>query len=107
MAEVTLRIGNRDYRIACRDGSEAQLTHVSRLLDDRWAAASQAAGGLNDERTMLFVALMLADALDETQARGAHQAAATGAAADDKMLDRVAVRLEQLAKALEDGLDTP
>ncbi len=110
MAQVTLRIGNRDHHIACRDGSEAQLLHVSRLLDERWPAASQAAGGMNDERTMLFVALMLADALDEAQASAAPPAPAipigtTGVS--DETLDRLAVRLEQLAKALEDRPDTP
>lgn len=116
MAEVRLRIGNRDHRIACGDGSEARLLHVSRLLDARWAAASKAAGGLSDERTMLFIALMLADALDETHGAAAApisagpvsaEPASAPAAADAEALDRVALRLEHLAKALEDAHGNP
>lgn len=114
MAQVTLRIGNRDHHIGCRDGSEARLAHVSRLLDERWHAASQAAGGINDERTMLFVALMLADALDEAQASAPPPAPAPApappigaTATDDETLSRMADRLEHLANALENRPDNP
>ena len=69
MADVTLTIGDRRHTVACRDGEEDQLRRLSALLDSRWATAARASGGLNVERTMLFVALMLADSLDEAERR--------------------------------------
>ena len=94
MAEVTLIIGDRRHTVACRDGEEDQLRRLSALLDSRWATAARASGGLNVERTMLFVALMLADSLDEAERRPPD-----GAGAD--LLDQLADRLEGIASALE------
>ena len=96
MAEVTLNIGERAHIVACRDGEEAQLRQLGAMLDERWETAERVAGNMGGERTMLFVALMLADALDEARRRPA-------AAVDDGTLDRVADRLEALAAALEDA----
>ena len=66
------------------------------MLDAQWATAARASGGLNGERTMLFVALMLADALEESENRPPEPGAAT-----PTMLDKIADRLESLAMALE------
>ena len=94
MADVTLTIGDRRHTVACRDGEEAQLRKLGELLDRHWTTASRASGGLNGERTMLFVALMLADELDEAQRRPPEGAGAA-------MLEQVADRLERLAAVLE------
>lgn len=94
MADVTLTIGDRRHSVACPDGQEDQLRRLGTLLDARWRDAARASGGLSGERTMLFVALMLADALDDAERRPPE---ATG----EKMLDRVAERLEALATSLE------
>lgn len=94
MAEVTLTIGDRQHVVACRDGEEAQLIALGRMLDSRWPAAARASGGINGERSMLFVALMLADALDEAERRPAEIAPSV-------LLDRLADRLEGIADTLE------
>ncbi len=94
MADVTLTIGDRRHTVACRDGEEPQLRKLGELLDRHWSTAARASGGLNGERTMLFVALMLADELDEAQHRPPEGAGAV-------MLEQVAERLERLATALE------
>src|SRR3546814_12486426 len=85
MAEVTLTIGDRAHVVACRDGEEAQFRHLGTLLDERWEVASRASGNMGNERTMLFVALMLADALDEASRQPPGD---SGVA--DASLDRVA-----------------
>ena len=98
MAEVTLMIGGRPHNVACRNGEEQRLSELGALLDQRWATAMRASGGMGGERAMLFVALMLADDLDEAQTRPPE-----GAPASEAMLARVADRLESLADALEHG----
>ncbi|MEO5866222.1 MAG: cell division protein ZapA [Sphingomonas sp.] len=94
MADVTLTIGDRRHTVACRDGEEDQLHRLGTLLDARWNSAQRASGGLNGERTMLFVALMLADALDEAERRPAGDA-------NGALVARIADRLEAVAAALE------
>lgn len=94
MADVTLTIGDRRHTVACRDGEESQLRKLGEILDKHWPTAARASGGLNGERTMLFVALMLADQLDE-----ALHSPPQGAGA--AVLDQIAERLEGLAAALE------
>ena len=96
MANVTLTIGTRPFTVACRDGEVARLQHLGRMLDERWPGALRAAGNVPGERAMLFVALMLADALDEIQHRPPE-----GAAVSEPALARIADRLEALANALE------
>lgn len=102
MAEVVLDIGGRQHRIACRDGSEDQVRRMGVLLQQRWPAAEQASGGVNPERSMLYVALMLADMLDETQRNPG-----SGGPVEDPLLGDVATRLEAIATALEQTLPKP
>ena len=94
MAQVTLSIGGRTHVVACRDGEEPALEALGRRLDSHAAAASRAAGAPGGERTMLFIALMLADQLTEAE-RGPGGSVAPAA------LDRLAERLETLAASLE------
>jgi cell division protein ZapA len=96
MAQVLLEIGGRTHPIGCRDGEEARVRQLGRLIDERWPAALRAAGNQPGERAMLFVALMLADSLDECEQRPP-----VGAAIGDAALARIADRLESLASALE------
>ncbi|MBX9796566.1 cell division protein ZapA [Sphingomonas sp.] len=111
MAEVTLSIGGHSHRIACADGQEARLQQLAAMLAERWPAATRASGGVLGERAMLFVALMLADSLDEALARAPAPAPASapapGDGADPELLARVATRLEALADALERAGPTP
>ena len=96
MAEITLSIGGRSHVVGCRDGEEARVRMLGQMLDERWAVANRAAGGLNSERAMFFVALMLADDYDEALTRPP-----AGAAVSESALARIADRLESLASALE------
>ncbi len=96
MAEVTLTIGDRRHNVTCRDGEEAQLRRLGDMLDQRWPAANRASGGLNAERTMLLIALMLADNLDIAQ-----NAPPGAGGASEAYLARLAEKLEAVANALE------
>ena len=97
MAAVTLRIGGRGHQVVARDGDEARVQMLGRMVAERWDTADRASGG-SAERAMLFVALMLADALDEAESRPP-----VGAAVSEPALARIADRLESLADALENA----
>ncbi|UIJ43938.1 cell division protein ZapA [Sphingomonas cannabina] len=98
MAEVQLIIGGRSHTVACRDGEEAELEALGRRLDRHADAAARAAGSAGGERMMLFIALMLADELAETErTRG------DGDGNVAAVLQHIARRLESVATALENG----
>jgi len=99
MAEVTLTIGGRPYPVLCHDGEEAQVERLGRLLQERWADADRAAGGLSAERAMMFVALMLADDLEEARRN-------PPGAAQPTLPPGLADRLEAIAAALEQSAPT-
>lgn len=101
MAEVTLTIGGRPYPVLCRDGEEGQVVRLGQMLVDRWADADRAAGGLSAERAMMFVALMLADDLDEALRNASSDNAAPA------LPPGLADRLEQIAAELEETTPTP
>ena len=50
MAEVNLTIGGRGYRLACRDGEEADLRAAGGLLDSRVGSLMQAHGAIAEPR---------------------------------------------------------
>ena len=102
MGDVTLTVGGRPHLVACRDGEEARVRQLGALLDERWEVAQRAAAGMGGERAMLFVALMLADDLDEAERRPPE-----GAAVSEPALADIAERLESLADALEQSAPTP
>lgn len=68
MAEVDLSIGGRSYVITCRDGDEARLHLLARLVDSKTQEARRATPGLTEVRQLLFAALFLADELNDLKA---------------------------------------
>ncbi len=101
MPSVTFEVGGRPHTVACRAGEESRVRMLAQMLEARWPAADRAASG-QPERAMLFVALMLADALEEAESRPP-----VGAAIGEAALDRLADRLEKLAEALEQADPAP
>ena len=98
MAEVTLHINGRDYRIRAKDGEEDKLVRAGQLVEDRCEKARGALGNLSDTSLYFYAALMLADDLasDEPVAPPVDPRAAARAT-------RLAERLEALAETLERG----
>ena len=95
MAEITLSIAGRSYSIAAREGDEPHLRHLESMLQRHAADALRASGGLNQERTLVYLALILADLVDDTE-RNPPQGVSP------VLLDRIADRLEAVAAALEE-----
>lgn len=95
MAGVTLSIAGRDYQVACRDGEEPHLKRLGDILQSHADTARQASGGINSERTMLYIALILADLLDEAERN-------PPSGVSPVLLENLADRLEAVAAALEE-----
>ncbi|MDJ0277039.1 cell division protein ZapA [Sphingomonas sp. 2R-10] len=93
MGQITLNIAGRSHQVGCRDGEEPKLRALGALLE-RHAAAAQRASGGSSERTLLYIALILADQLSEGTAD-------TPADPSAAVLERIAGRLEAIASALE------
>ena len=107
MSNVTLKIGGRNYAVACAPGEEAHILELGELIDSK-VASMGTAGGQNEIRSLLFASLLLADELSEARKNGgATRTAPPQAPADDTLadiaptLERIASRLENLALQIE------
>ena len=104
MPDVKLSIAGRDYIVGCNPGEEPRLVALGAMVDES-AQEAGGAGNLNETRTLLFSALLLADKLhdanaDDSASNGDTQASmATAQSAE--ALEGLASRLENLALRLE------
>lgn len=131
MPELELKIGGRDYTVACQDGEELHLQTAASALNAEAEIVVNAAGRIPESRMLLMAGLMLADkiaavaevernaeekvAAMEKRLKKAEKAAADAAMtlpleapeppADDdvtdQMLARIATELEEIADSLE------
>ena len=120
MAQVSVTIGGRVYRMACDDGQEDHLMRLARDLDQKLAQLREAFGEIGDTRLTVMAAIMVADELSESRRRiraleqeveGLQE---TRLAVSDRIeaaersgaqtIEKAAERIERLAHALNGGL---
>jgi cell division protein ZapA len=120
MAQVSVTIGGRVYRMACDDGEEDHLMRLARELDQKLTQLREAFGEIGDTRLAVMAAIMVADELSESRRRiraleqeidGLQE---TRLAAADRIeaveragaqtIEKAAERIERLAHALNGGL---
>jgi cell division protein ZapA len=97
MAEVTLTVGGREYRVTCRPGGEERLRQIAAILDDKAADAIRALGDMGEARQLLFAALLMGDELMELREGKIPPADPQIVGAVEALADRI----ESLAAALE------
>jgi cell division protein ZapA len=119
MAEVTLSVGGRAYKLACRDGEEDDLRAAAGLLESRVTSLMEAHGAVAEPRLLLMAALLVSGELLERKSSEARlspypspnpvaPAAAAGIATPDisapdrAAFEALAARAEALARQLED-----
>ncbi len=104
MAQVTVGIGGRSYRLACNPGEEAHLEQLALTLDRKIQEMRQTFGEIGDQRLAIMAALTIADDANEAQRRAAAEAARAKAAEDEaRAARRDAEEIESaLTKALND-----
>ena len=122
MAQVTVTIAGRTYRMACGDGDEPRLERLAALFDGKIDEMRGAFGEIGDMRLHVMAALTIADEFDETRQRlealeselavlkQRFQAGEERAQASEiyvaETLTRTAERIERLAKSLNPSAPT-
>jgi cell division protein ZapA len=102
MAEVTLFLNGRGYRIACADGQEPHIEKLGRYIDGKVQELVRQVGQVGDARLLAMASLMIADELGE--ARGGIDNTAGAAKSVDaaaEAIESVAKRIDALAARLE------
>lgn len=108
MAEVSLTVGGRAYRLACRDGEEEDLRAAASLLDSRVSSLMQAHGAIAEPRLLLMAALLLSgELLERKTSVGPRPVPAPVPDAVPRMdraaFESLAARAERLAQRLEEA----
>lgn len=65
MAQVSVTINGRQYRMACEDGQENHLMRLAKGLDDRIVELRAKFGQIGDARLIVMAAITVADDLAE------------------------------------------
>jgi cell division protein ZapA len=102
MAQVTVTIGGRVYRLACNEGEEPHLEKLASALDAKIDEIRGAFGEIGDQRLVVMAALTIADELTEAKRRvGAlEQQAAENAEVESAARREADRQLEQASQAL-------
>ncbi len=119
MAQVSVSINGRQFRMACEEGQEAHLMQLARELDDRIAGLRAKFGEIGDTRLTVMATLTIADELGEmglritrleqelAAAQDAHAATAdrnrSMQAAVAAAMASAAERIESIARKLNQG----
>jgi len=67
MAQVTVTIGGRVYRLACNEGEEPHLETLARSIDGKIDEIRGSFGEIGDQRLVVMAALTIADELSEAR----------------------------------------
>ena len=119
MAQITVTVGGRPFRMACADGEEDHLESLARLVDGRIAELRGSFGEIGDQRLTVMAAISIADELAETKRKiarldadieGLRDASAAAQSADETWSEAVAGTIEDAAARIEklaQTLNTP
>ena len=76
MAQVSVTIDGRKYRLACNEGEEARLESLAGVIDDKIGEMRKTFGEIGDQRLVIMAALTIADNLAEARDAGGGRAQA-------------------------------
>jgi cell division protein ZapA len=69
MAQVTITIDNKQYRMACDEGQEEHLMEMGQKFDRYVAYLKGSFGEIGDQRLTIMASIMVMDELTELQKR--------------------------------------
>lgn len=119
MAQVTVTIAGRTYRMACNEGEEPHLEALAHQIDSRIEELRGSFGEIGDQRLIVMAGISLADELAEARRRIGELEAqiAEGTEVREKQqstndqwmnsvadaLDAAAARIEGMSKQIDGG----
>jgi cell division protein ZapA len=111
MAQVTVNIGGRGYRLACNPGEEPHLEALAAALDRKIIEMREAFGEIGDQRLAIMAALTVADEASEanrrvTAANARAEAAEAEARAAREEADRVTNQLTRTLNEMSAKIET-
>lgn len=104
MAELSVDIAGRSYRMACADGQEDHLEGLAQMLDEKIAEMHTSFGEIGDQRLVVMAALTIADELHEERRRNEHLVAELADLHTAR--SQSATASENWALSVADALDT-
>ena len=99
MAQVSVTIDNRKYRLACNEGEEGRLESLAGVIDSKIGELRAAFGEIGDQRLVVMAALTIADNLAE--ARDEAEAERDRMKTVEAQAMTVAAGLDQLSSRIE------
>ena len=69
MAEVSITLNGRVFRLSCGPGEESRLQDLSRIVNAKLETLIAEYGQVGDDRLLLLSALMIADDMLEARSR--------------------------------------
>ena len=103
MAQVTVTIGGRVYRLACNEGEEPHLETLAREIDSKIDEIRASFGEIGDQRLAIMAALTIADDASEANRR----LTAANARAESAEVSATEAREEadRIARTMTDALN--
>ncbi len=104
MAQLSVNIGGRAYRLACNPGEESHLEALAATLDRKIAEMRTAFGEIGDQRLTVMAALTMADEAGELRrtVEAARRASADTLEREQEARRAAETRAEALAQAMQD-----
>ncbi len=94
MAQVSVTIDGKKYRLACNEGEEGRLEQLAGMVDEKINELRQAFGEIGDQRLVVMAALTFADQF--TEARDRSEVARERVRSDASRSEAVAATLDGL-----------
>ncbi|MGH2340762.1 cell division protein ZapA [Segnochrobactraceae bacterium EtOH-i3] len=110
MAQVTVSINGRTFRMACDEGEQERLMGLARRFDGAIETLRRQFGEIGDQRLTVMAGVMVVDQLNEAERRIAfleqevdtlRHAASSSGERRHEVEDGIALRLDQAAERLE------
>lgn len=102
MAQIEVKVADKDYTLACAEGDETRLADLANYVDAKARDLRSKLGHIAENRLLLMVAILIADELKEHRETGGLSGPLSGFSGDDmaEILNQVSMEVEGIAEQL-------